>query len=233
MSGILKSPVKLVPLLNVFNMCDWLARQQFFSVVLDELVDVEVEPGWFIQRIQRKKITVERPFRLWVADSGRMDRPLMDFDQGRMRLYDFHRGFLTHFALPERIDDMIDYLTGELPVLSIPLADLIHGKLRDVFETKSRNMRYAGIEYLRGHPCHHFAYHLDDLNWQLWMRMVGQPSPLRFSVHHVNRPGNPSYQVEIRSWRVLKQGDLSNSPSPVPSGLHSVEPGQFFGANCK
>jgi len=189
------------------RMCDFLSQARQFSVNVRAGYDVVQETGQKIEFGESFKVTLIRPDLLRV-DLERSDgeKVLMQFDGKQITVFNPNHRVFAGVAKPGDVDRAIFYLLNDLR-LRLPLAMLFVTRLPTEMERRLRSLEPVEQDTIIGVPCAHLAGRTDQVDFQIWIPLQGDPLPRRVVITYKNEEGQPQFWANLSEWNL--------SPNPA------------------
>lgn len=201
------------------DMCRTLANAQTFRFEAEEMYPVPLDTGQMILYTNRRTVSVRRPDRLAATLDGDLGKRQFCYDGRKFRVVDLARKICSQTDAPSELDAMLDHLIEKYHV-RVPLIDILY---RDPYPGLTQNViagEYIGRGKMSGRDCHHLAFHLESIDWQVWIDAGKEPVPWKVVITYSQLPGQPEYTATFSRW------DLS--PSLVDSAFELRPP-----ADCR
>jgi hypothetical protein len=196
------------------KMGEFLARLPHFALEAEETFD-EIPDGELRRQLTNvRRIAVERPHHLAADATGDTLNRASWYDGRTVTVLDKEHNVYATIEVPATIDATLDKLQDEYGVV-LPLADILYSDPYAVLMAGVTYGRYLGIHQAAGVPCHHLAFSLQTIEWQIWIDAGEKPLPRKLVISYVDEPGEPQYSAVVRRW---------NLDSAVPAGLFTFEP---------
>lgn len=179
--------------------CDHLAAAQAFSFVAYDMVDQTLETGHRVQLSSERRFSIRRPNRAYVESTGDAINRRSWYDGKTLTLLDTLDGVYGVVDVPDTIDKALDFLAQKYGV-TIPLADLLLSDPYGMTMPGVRSGRSVGQHDVHGRPCHHLTFQSENVDWQVWIQVDGEPLFRKLVITYRNLPGVPQYVAFLDDW---------------------------------
>jgi hypothetical protein len=183
------------------SMSTFLAGTKSFSVSADisnEFITLDAQK---LQLNGHATLVVERPSRFYATRRGKFADAELIFDGKQLTVYGKTVNGYVQKDLAGTIDQAVFALeTGS--GLSLPGADLL---LSDPYAALSSGITgsgYYGKAYVGGVQCHHLAFRMAKVDWQIWVKDGDEPLPMKYVITTKWMAGAPQYGVELNNWNL-------------------------------
>jgi hypothetical protein len=172
---------------------------QKFALETDNTIEVVLASGEKLQFENPVNLVVRRPDHLRAERVGDLVDQLFLYDGKRLTLLDRGRDYYASIDAPPTLDGALDLARDKLDIVA-PAADLLY---RDAYEALTKGAT-SGIDVgpamVGGVRCHHLAFTLPEVDWQLWVEEGDKPLPRKFVITSKQVPGAPEFAVWMRKW---------------------------------
>ena len=183
------------------SMSTFLAGTKAFSVSADISNEVVTVEGQKLQMNGHADVLVERPSRFYVTRQGRFADAALFYDGAKLTLHGKTLNAYVQKDVAGTIDDAIRAVergTG----LSLPGADLLLSDPYAALASGATSSGYYGKAYVGGVECHHLAFRTPEIDWQIWVKAVDEPLPMKYVITTKWLTGAPQYSVQLSDWNL-------------------------------
>jgi len=181
------------------SMCDYVARLEKFSVVVDTTTDKMTESGDKVQLSGRRIMDVSRPDRFAVDVTGDNGARRLVYDGKTVSLYDHSAGIYSVIPMPNAIDATLDTLANNYGAV-VPLADLMYKDLYDRIVEVASTGQYLGPQKINDADCHHLAFAFEAADCEVWIEVGDKPVPRRITIDYREETGRSRYSGDVVGW---------------------------------
>jgi hypothetical protein len=189
---------------------------QTFSYTADEVREKGKEGAREVKRATRQ-VTIRRPNALVYTVKGD-DIDAAGYYDGKSitivanRLKKWARG-----PMPPTLDEAIDYMSAEY-AMELPGGDLLYSSPYEALMTPETTGGWVDVQQIGDRRCDHLAYHVDDLDWEIWLNEQGR-LPCQARITYKGDPGQPVTTVTYR--------DLERSPQVSDATFTATVPADY------
>jgi hypothetical protein len=208
-----------------------IGRAKSFSFKSLTTMDEPVATGQLAQFSRDNRIAVRRPDR--ILAEGRQDKhALLLWYEGRnLTVLDEATHTYTALKVPGRIDDMLDEVANKHR-LTLPLGDLLFADPYQILTEKVLTGRYVGQQELQGTICHHLLFTQEEIDWQIWIEVSGQPLPRRIVIDYKGIPERPRFTAVVSDWNLADQSKDDQFKPKIPKDARQVDVAQLLAAGA-
>lgn len=181
------------------RMCTTLDRASALRFHVTAVMDGRVETGQLAQFHRTSDITLARPDRMYVRTETDDGGWTAWYQKRSLTLLDTDENLYATEAVPNRIDQMLDYLADEYDVI-MPMADLLVGKSYESLVENVEQGLYVGLHTVDDTPCHHLLFMQPNLDWQIWIDAGALPVPRKLVITYTLEPDQPQYVATMKGW---------------------------------
>lgn len=163
-------------------------------------VDEVLVSGQKLQRGALVSALVKRPSRVLAIRDGDMGVRKFSYDGRTITVFDPGLGLFATAEVPGSIDDALAHLREKYDLI-LPLGDLIQGGFYEEIRPRVTSGRYLGRHRVGRTPCHHLAYTMPNVDWQIWME-EGTTLPRKIVITYKTLPGSPQFTAVIGEWQL-------------------------------
>jgi hypothetical protein len=194
---------------------DFLAQAKQFSVSLRSGYDVVQESGQKIEYNEARKITLIRPDRMRVdVERSDGDKALVLFDGKEITVFSPKEKVFAKVEKAGDVDQAILFLLNDLQ-LRLPLAMMLVTRLPAELERRVRSVDLVEQDIVMDVPCAHLAVRGEQVDFQIWIPLQGDPLPRRVVITYKKAESQPQFWANFSEWNL--------SPNP-PEGFFAFSP---------
>jgi hypothetical protein len=148
-----------------------------------------------------QEIMIRRPGQLYAAttrDDGATNQ--FWFDNGSLAYLSDPSKEYVRITTPKTIDAMLDHLLEKYNIPSPPMLDFLYEDAETSFLKDVDRAYHIGTSYVHGQSCHHIAVSKDNVDYQLWLPVVGTPLPVKYAITWRDEPLMPSFTARFLEW---------------------------------
>jgi hypothetical protein len=209
------------PLQVLKKMCDYLKGLQQFSCQAEITEDVLLTTGQKIQLGKSVEASVRRPNRMRAESQGDAENRQMIYDGRIITLMDRSKNVYTTIDAPPEIDAALNHAIQTFD-LRAPLADLIYTDAYKYLTSGVISGFYAGLHKVQGVPCHHLAFRLKDIDWQIWIEDSPTPLPRKFLITDKKAKGL-QFTALFSKWNISPQLEDSLFTFVAPEKAEKID----------
>jgi len=180
------------------RMGDFLRSQSSFKIIGETTTDDLAASGQKVEYNATFEMTVRRPDGLRADVNGDRKQEKLFFDGKTFAVYQPALGYYASFQAPPTLAQLIEVAQDRYG-LDLPLADLFFWGTDKSPVSRVRSAFRVGASSVRGVPCDHYAFHQEDVDWELWIQSAGPPLPRQLVVTTLSAPSEPQHRV-VLSW---------------------------------
>jgi len=181
-------------------MTDYVSSLKIISATYDTDIEVITSDLQKIQFASSGQVLLSRPDKIRASRIGGYADVEMVFDGKTFTVLGKNLNKYMQVDAAGSIDDLVAKLRNEFGV-AVPGADLMlshsYGELTaDVLDAK-----HIGRGVIDGVECDHLAFRNNDVDWQLWVAVGGDPIPRKYVITSKAVTGAPQYTLRIKDWK--------------------------------
>ena len=203
------------------KMSDLLARTSSFGFTAEETYD-EHDGNQMLQFSNIRSVAVRRPDRIVTDTSGDTVNRSAWFDGKRFSLLDKEHNVYGSSEFSGTIDQLLDRLDEQFEMV-IPLGELISENLQGQLTERLRGASYIGLHQVGDTRCHHLAFILDLLDFQIWLEAAENPLPRKLVITYKQEPGMPQYTAVFTRWNLEMETLDSLFEFQIPAGARKID----------
>jgi hypothetical protein len=201
---------------------DFLAAQEKFSFEAETAFDAVQMNGQQLAFFEKKKALVRRPDRLRVeTNEADGDEHTIRFN-GKQISIDLP-GENAYVAVEKSgtIDEMTDHIVDDLEI-PVPLLDLFSNNFYQAVQAGIVSGFYVDEVTIGKRQCHHLAFRLIDVDFQIWIEDGDRPLPCSLVITYKKAAGQPQYWARFDDWNLSpRAGDKQFEFTP-PKGAERL-----------
>ncbi len=203
------------------KMSDLLGRTSSLGFTAEETYD-ELDGNQMLQFSNIRSVAVRRPDRIIADTSGDTVNRSAWFDGKRFSLLDKEHNVYGSSEFSGTIDQLLDRLDEQFEVV-IPLGELISENLLAQLTERLRGASYVGLHKVGDARCHHLAFILDLLDFQIWLEAGEKPLPRKLVITYKQEPGMPQYAAVFTRWNLEMETPDSLFEFQIPAGARKID----------
>jgi hypothetical protein len=204
------------------GMSNYLVHLPAFGFRSETIDEVVLESGQKLQFPAESRVLVERPNKV---RSDRLSAPQdvsLLYDGSRLSLFGRASNAYATAKAPPAIDQMIDFVRGELH-LDAPAADLLYSDPYAVLTEDVVSGRHVGQVELDGVLVDHLAFEGHETDWELWVEAGPRPLPRRLVITSKKMTSSPQFTVRLDQWDVSPRVAPEMFSFQPPKGAAQVD----------
>ena len=168
-----------------------------FAVRANVSTDVVLLDGQKLQFDRQVEVRADPSGKLWSENQAPRIHTQFIYDGRNFTLYGTDVNYYASFESPPTIGETL--AAAEKYNVDFPLADLfLWGNDQDAIDSV-KSAIYVGIERINGVVCNHYAFHQEDVDWQVCIQRGDAPLPLKLVITSTQEDGQPQY-VAVMQW---------------------------------
>ncbi len=183
------------------------------------------DSGMKLQFDAEQEIGIHRPNKLYsivVRDDGQRKR--IWFDGSTFSHVNVTDNEYVQLAVPPTINEMLDYLLDNLDVPPPPLLDFLYSDMETSFMSDLQSAWYVGESTIRGKKCHHLAFSMEDVDFQMWIPTTGAALPVKYTITWKNEPNMPWFVARFTEWNTAPSFAKDAFSFVKPNGATKIDP---------
>jgi len=205
----------------VQQMGAFLRSLQSMEVEAEVTTDDVLPTGQKVQYSATVNLKAQRPDRLRVEIAGDRRSAWLFYDGTTFTSYDPKLGYYASFTAPPTIAALVDVLEHRYGV-DLPLADLFRLGTDRAQLAAIRSAKIVGPSTVKGTPCIHYAFHQNDIDWEIWLEDGVQPLPRKLVVTTLTERSEPQH-VSVMSWNLTPAFAAKTFAFMPPPSAHRVD----------
>jgi hypothetical protein len=202
------------------RMAAYLRELKAFQVEVATTDEDVLDDGQKIQYTGVTTILVQRPNRLRAeVTNDRRDR-LFLYDGKTFTLFAKRVNYYATVPAPPTIAELADLLEEKYDV-SVPLADLFRWGAPGWSAQGIKGAMDVGPSAVLGTTCEQYAFHLDDIDWQVWIQKGDHPLPRRLVITTKTDEARPQH-TSVYTWNLAPSFNDAAFAFDPPPGVGKV-----------
>jgi hypothetical protein len=181
-------------------MTDYVSSQKVIVATYDTDIEVITNELQKIQFASSGQMLMSRPDKVRASRIGGYADVEMVFDGKTFTVLGKNLNKFTQIDAPGSIDDLVAKLRNQFGV-AVPGADLMLSHSYDELMSDVLDAKHIGRGVIDGVECDHLAFRNNDVDWQLWVTVGGNPIPRRYVITSKAVTGAPQYTLRIKDWK--------------------------------
>lgn len=199
----------------------FLRAQQSMWVQGELTTDGFLPSGQKVQYSGTVDLKVQRPNRMRVEISSDRGTKQMFYDGTTFTVYQPTVGYYASFAAPPTVAGLVDVLEQRYGV-DLPLADLFRLGTDEAQLAAIQRATMVGWSMVKSTMCAHYAFHQQDVDWELWVQEGPQPLPRKLVITTTAEQAEPQH-VAVLSWNLVPRLDASAFTFTPPPHAQRIE----------
>jgi hypothetical protein len=220
--GAAAAPPAPEPQTILRQMTDFLKSQGQFSFRA-AITDDQVYPGGKkLQYGLDLEVMARRPDKLRINGRGDLENQDFFYDGMTITMYNKDKNLFAIAPMPPTIDEALAKAHQDFD-LEVALADLVCSNAYELMTKDVRHNLYVGLHRVNGAPCHHLAFDMDNMQWQIWVEAGDKPLPRKLLITQTKLLGSPQWTAYLSDWNFSPQLADSLFTFTPPEGAHQIE----------
>ncbi len=145
------------------------------------------------------KLGMRRPGDFFSEYHADFENRRMYLNEGTFTVFDEDVNVYAQAPAPGSLHEVFSDLRANYGIDS-PGGELFSGNAYELLVENASKVIYLGESDVNGHPCHHIAGVLENMDWQLWVRKEGDPEFCKYVVTDRDVPMAPQFSITFRKW---------------------------------
>jgi hypothetical protein len=204
------------------SMSSFLGSLSSFSMKANIENELVTDEGEKLQFSSSAKVSMERPGNLHMKRKGMFADMEMIYDGKTLTLHGKKKNLYIQRKVAGTVDDVIrfaEYETG----LSAPGADLLFTDPYSILKSGVTRASYIGTTTINGIEVHHLAFRENKVDWQLWVKVGGEPLPMKYVITSKWITAAPQYAIHFYDWNSRAQIPASQFEFSAPTGARRID----------
>jgi len=177
----------------------FLRSQGAFTVDAEVTTDDVLPSGQKVKYQGLAELKVRRPDRMRAEINGDRRKQTMFYDGTTFTVHDLDTNYFATFAAPPTLRELVDVAENRYGI-DLPLADLFAWGTGQS-DAALKSAVDLGPSTVKGTPCRHYAFHQNDVDWQVWIQDGDAPVPRRLVITTSSERSEPEHDV-VMSWNL-------------------------------
>ncbi len=214
------SPIDPAAIDALNKMGTYLRTLPAFQVTTEVTTDDVTDDGQTIQSNTSVDLIAVRPDRLRAEITGRDRHQILYFDGKNFTMYGQHVNYYATVPAPATIGELVDKLNDKYGI-ELPLVDLFRWGTDDTAVKKILSAMDVGPAGVDGITCEQYAFHQQDIDWQIWIQQGDFPLPRKLVIRTLTDPARPQFS-EVLSWNLAPSFDETTFTFTPPPGAERI-----------
>jgi hypothetical protein len=198
----------------------YLRTLKAFQLKADVVTEDVRTDGQKVQIIRAVDLVAERPNRLFADVSNDHQRRLFFYDGAHFTLYAPRSSYYATVAAPATIEKLADDLEDKYAI-ELPLVDLFRWGTPEANFSAITSAIDLGPSAINGVTCEQYAFHQEEIDWQLWVQRGAQPLPCRIVITTLTDEARPQHTATY-TWNLAPSYDESTFVFRTPSDAKPI-----------
>ena len=181
-------------------MTDYVSNQKTIAATYDTDIEVVTDNLQKIQFASSGQMLLSRPDKVRASRIGGYADVEMVFDGKSLTVLGKNLNKYAEIDSAGSIDQLVDRLRNQFG-MAIPGADLMLSRSYDELTLDVIDSKHIGQGVIDGVECNHLAFRNNDVDWQLWVAVSGNPVPRKYVITSKAVTGAPQYTLRIKDWK--------------------------------
>ena len=202
--------------------CDLLKSAKQFSFKAEVTDDRVYTAGKKLQFALDMEVFVQRPDKLRVNAVGDLQTKEFFYNGKVITLYDKPHNVFGVIEAPANIDAALDHAHKEYG-LRVGLADMTGEHACALMTHGIKHALYVGEGLVRGVKCHHLAFDLNHIQWQIWIDAGDKPVIRKLIITQKQLRGAPQWTAYFADWNFAPQFADTLFTFTAPAGASQIK----------
>lgn len=181
-------------------MTDYVSSQKTIAAAYDTDIEVITSNLQKIQFASSGQMLLSCPDKVRASRVGGYADVEMVFDGKNLTILGKNLNKYAEIESAGSIDQLVDRLRNQFG-MAIPGADLMLSRSYDELTVDVIDAKHIGQGVIDGVECNHLAFRNNDVDWQLWVAVGGNPIPRQYVITSKAVTGAPQYTLRIKDWK--------------------------------
>lgn len=204
------------------HMSDFLGGQASMAASYEAHTETVLTDGQKIAYVASGAFEFQRPDKLFITRQGLVADAELFFNGSVLAINGKARNAYYTRDLTGTVEDAIDVVRSEIG-LDAPAADFVRADVAGYLGANVIGSRHVGETTMDGMRVHHLAFRTAEVDWQIWIRADGDPTPLAYTITSKWVAHAPSYTVRFSDWKFGVPSDAAKFDFTPPEGATKVE----------
>ena len=178
----------------------YLRTLKSFQVVANITTDDVLDDGQTIQFSSKADLVAARPDRFRVEVTDDDGHRFFFYDGKNFTIYGQVVNYYATVPAPPTIAKLTDDLSDKYGI-ELPLSDLFQWGTDPDALHRIKGAIDIGPSSVNGVTCEHYAFHEEDIDWQIWIELGDFPLPLKLAIRTLTDDAKPQY-TETLTWNL-------------------------------
>jgi hypothetical protein len=203
------------------RMSDYVGGLVNFRLGEQDTYEEVLVSGEKVQLSSWRSFQISRPDKMISDIQGDMANQRVWYDGKTITLLDRTKNVYGIVKAPGNIDAMVEMAVNTYHI-SASFMDLLgsdfYGGIRDLLQDGD----YVGLHKVGDYDCHHLAFRLTNVDWEIWIQAGDKPLPRKFVVTYKNRTGKPRFSAQLPYWELDVKFPADNFQFVPPAGARET-----------
>jgi len=207
------------------QMSEYMKCIKQFTFHADVTFEKVLESGQKLQFGRKIKLCLQRPNKYRVEITEQKKQRLVLYNGNTLTLLHLDKNVYSTIKVPETIDKALDFMMNEYGV-DIPLADLYFSDPYDSLVKQPEGMElgtYLGEDKVGDLTCHHLAFCMKNIDWQIWIEEGEELLPRKFLITYKTMPGMPQFCAIFTEWNTAPRFHENLFKFTAPEEAQEIE----------
>ena len=178
----------------------YLRTLKSFQVRADVSTDDVLEDGQTIQSNSKVDIVAARPNRLRIEVDADDGHRFFFFDGKNFTIFGQLVNYYATIPAPPTIAQLTEDLSNKYGI-ELPLLDLFEWGTNDTTIKRIKGAMDVGPSTIDGITCEQYAFHQDNVDWQIWIQLGDFPLPRKLIIRTLTDDAKPQHS-EMLYWNL-------------------------------
>jgi hypothetical protein len=178
----------------------YLRTLKSFQVRADVSTDDVLEDGQTIQSNSKVDIVAARPNRLRIEVDADDGHRFFFFDGKNFTIFGQLVNYYATIPAPPTIAQLTEDLSNKYGI-ELPLLDLFEWGTNDTTISRIKGAMDVGPSTVDGITCEQYAFHQDNVDWQIWIQLGEFPLPRKLIIRTLTDDAKPQHS-EMLNWNL-------------------------------
>jgi hypothetical protein len=207
-----------VEMLN--SMGAYLRTLQAFQVQAALTTDDVTDDGQTVQSSSNVDLLASKPNKFRVEVTGDDVNRLYLYDGKSFTIWGQLTNYYATVPAPPTIPELIDKLTDQYGI-DLPLVDLFRWGASTSDVKKIKSAVDIGISSIGGVTCEQYAFHQNDIDWQIWIQLGQYPLPRKLVIRTLTDEARPQHS-EVLTWNLAPSFNTEAFEFEPPADAHRI-----------
>jgi hypothetical protein len=214
-SGVDPHAIEMLKMMGTY-----LRTLQSFQVQADLSTDDVMEDGQIVQSSTKVNLLAAKPNRFRVEVTGDDANRLYLYDGKSFTIWGQNTNYYATVPAPPTIPELIDKLIDRFDI-DLPLVDLFRWGADEGDAKKIKTAVDIGLSTVDGVTCEQYAFHQDDIDWQIWIQLGQYPLPRKLVIRTLSDEAKPQHS-EVLTWNLAPSFNDAAFEFDPPPDAHRI-----------